>query len=128
MEKKHKTILVVDDEKDVVDYLKVIFEDNGYNVLIAGDGAECETIAREHKPDLITLDITMPKESGIRAYKNLRRDMELGQIPIVLVTGYEDPNFEKFIHTRRTASPPDGYFEKPIDRDALLEKVHELIG
>ena len=128
MEKEKKTILVVDDEQDIVDYLKMLFEDNGYNVLIAWDGTECETMAREHQPDLITLDITMPKESGVKAYKNLRSDPELGKIPVVLVTGYDDPNFEKFIHTRRTAPPPDGYFDKPIDRDALITKVMELIG
>ncbi|MDP8208177.1 MAG: response regulator [Candidatus Electryonea clarkiae] len=128
MENTQKTILVVDDEQDIVDYLKMLFEDNGYKVLIAWDGAECEAMAREHQPDLITLDITMPKESGVKAYKNLRHDPELGKIPIILVTGYEDPNFEKFIHTRRTTIPPDGFFDKPIDREALIARVAELVG
>lgn len=128
MENGHKTILVVDDEQDIVDYLKSLFEDNGYKVLVAWDGAEAEQMTRDHHPDLITLDITMPKESGVKAYKELKRDPELSKIPIVIVTGYGDPHFESFISTRRTAPAPEGYFEKPIKREELLSKVHELIG
>ncbi|MBS1261389.1 MAG: Polar-differentiation response regulator DivK [Calditrichaeota bacterium] len=124
----NKTILVVDDEQDIVDYLRSLFEDNGYEVLVAWDGAEAERLTRERRPDLITLDITMPKESGVKAYKDLKRDPELGAIPILIVTGYGDPQLETFISTRRTAPPPEGYFEKPIDRDELLAKVSELIG
>ena len=123
-----KTILVVDDEEDVVSYLATLFTDNGYEVIVAGRGGEAVRIAREKKPDLITLDITMPDESGVRAYRDIRGHENTRDIPIIIVTGYEDPNFRKFMYTRRTAPPPEGFFDKPVDRKALLDKVRELIG
>jgi len=122
-----KTILVVDDESDVVEYLTTLFKDQAYRVITAGTGAEATQIAMEEHPDLITLDITMPEESGVRAYRDLRGSEETKDIPIVIITGYEDPNFRKFIYTRRSAPPPDAYFEKPIDRDKLLEEVKRLL-
>lgn len=128
MSEEKKTILVVEDEGDVIAYLKTLFEDHGYNVLTCGTGGEAIRLTREQRPDLISLDITMPEESGSRAYKEIRQDESTKDIPIIIVTGYDDPNFKQFIHTRRTVPPPDGYFDKPIDREALLAKVKELIG
>ncbi len=122
-----KTILVVDDEPDVLTYLGTFFKDNGYNILEATTGAEAYQQAKDNHPDLITLDITMPEQSGVKAYKQLREDDATKDIPVIIVTGYEDPNFKKFIHTRRTIVEPDGFFEKPIDRDEVLEKVRELL-
>ncbi len=123
-----KTILVVDDEPDVLTYLGTFFKDNGFNVVQASTGAEAYAQAKKHLPDLVTLDITMPEQSGVKAYKQLREDDATKNIPVIIITGYEDPNFKKFIHTRRTIVEPDGFFEKPIDRDLVLAKVKELLG
>ena len=128
MSEDKKTILVVDDEEDVVTYLTALFEDNGFAVVSCGTGGEAIEKTNAIKPDLITLDIAMPEESGVRAYKTIRASDDTKDIPVVMITGYEDPHFKKFIHTRRTAPPPDAYFEKPIDRDALIKKVKELLG
>jgi CheY-like chemotaxis protein len=121
-------ILVVDDEEDIVQFLTVLLEDNGYEVVVARNGIEAVEKARADKPALISLDITMPEQSGVRAYKEYRNDEDLKEIPIVIVTGYEDPNFEKFIKTRRTIEAPDAFFEKPIQKDEYLAKIKELIG
>lgn len=122
-----KKILVVDDEPDMREWLTTFFEDNGYVTITARDGEEgFEKVKTEH-PDLITLDISMDKESGIRMYRDLKGDSELSKIPVVMVTGVS-PDFKKFISSRSQVPPPDAYFEKPVDRDALLLKVRELAG
>lgn len=122
-----KTILIVEDEADVVAYLEAFFEDNGFRTLSAENGREGFEKAKAEKPDLITLDITMPEESGVRMFRDVQEDAETSGIPVVIVTGVSH-EFKRFIETRKHLRPPDGYFEKPIDRDALLAKVNELIN
>ncbi len=128
MSDEKKTILVVDDEADVVTYMTTLFEDHGYSVVACGTGGEAVDLAQRKKPDLVTLDIMMPEESGIKAYKELRKGKDTRHIPIIIVTGIDNPDLEKFMSTRRIAPPPDAYYEKPIDRDKLLAKVRELVG
>ena len=122
-----KTILVVDDEQDVVTFLTALLEDNGYATITAGDGAEALARARADHPDLITLDITMPAQSGVRAYRDLKGDPTLARIPVIIVTGIEN-EFEHFISTRRQVPPPEGYLSKPVDQERLLELVRHLLS
>ena len=121
-----KTILIVDDEPDVTVYLKTFFEDNNFRALTAASAAEGLRLAAAERPDLITLDITMPGESGVRMYRQLQEDPESASIPVIIVTGVAH-DFKQFIETRKRIRPPDAYFEKPIDREALLAKVNELL-
>lgn len=125
-----KKILVVDDEPDVVTYLQTLYEDNGFDVITAGTGKEAFEKASNEKPDLITLDITMPEESGIRCYRDLCGDDATKHIPVIVVTGvsYGYKSFEKFISTRKQVPPPAAFFEKPIERELLLKKTRELLG
>ena len=123
----NKKILVVDDESDIVKWLKVLFENNGYDVVTAADGMEGFETASSEKPDLITLDITMPKESGVRMYRDLCESESLSGIPVIILTGVS-AEFERFISTRKQVPPPSAYFEKPVKDDVLLGKVSELIG
>jgi len=122
-----KTILIVDDEPDVSAYLRAFFEDNGFNAIAAQNGKEGFEKAKAEKPDLITLDITMPEESGVRMYRDVRGDAELASTPVIMITGVSH-EFKRFIETRKQVAPPDAYFEKPIDRDALLAKVNVLLS
>jgi CheY-like chemotaxis protein len=122
-----KLILVVDDEEDVVSYLTSLLEDSGYETVSAIDGAEGFKLAREKKPALITLDITMPEESGVRMFRNLQQTEETSKIPVIIVTGVSS-DFKQFIESRRQVHPPEAYFEKPIDKDEFLKKVKELIS
>ena len=122
-----KTILIVDDEPDVCRYLELFFKDNGFNVLIAEDGRNGFALAKSELPDLVTLDITMPEESGVRMFRNLQDDPATRDIPVIIVTGVSS-DFKQFIESRRQVRPPEGYFEKPIDRTELLNKVREILG
>ncbi len=122
-----KKILIVDDEPDVLAYLGAFFQENGFEVATAANGKEGFEKAKAERPDLITLDITMPEESGVRMYRDLHEDPETTGIPIVIVTGISH-DFKRFIETRRQVPPPAGYFEKPIDRAELLAKVNEILA
>lgn len=125
-----KKILVVDDEPDVVTYLQTLFEDHGYAVITAETGKEAYEKAVREKPDLITLDITMPEESGLRCYRDLSENEATGRIPVFVITGvsYGYKSFERFISSRRQVPPPAAFFEKPIERDELLDKTKEVLG
>ena len=129
-----KKILVVDDEPDIVTYLMSLFEDNDYIVISAGDGKEAMEKIRSEKPDLITLDISMPEKSGVRLYREIKSDPELGQIPIVIVTGVTSTqdggtgkDFERFLGSRKNTPPPEGFVMKPIEPEQLLDTVRALL-
>ncbi|MHC4943200.1 MAG: response regulator [Planctomycetota bacterium] len=122
-----KKILIVDDEPDMVVWLSTFFEDHDYETIFAYDGFEGFEKAKTDKPALITLDITMDKESGVKMFRNLQETEETADIPVIMITGV-NPEFKKFIENRRQVKPPAGYFEKPVDRAALIAKVKELIG
>ena len=119
-----KTILVVDDEPDVTVYLQTLLEDNGYAVVVAQDGAEALEKVQQARPDLVTLDITMPEKSGVRFYRDIKENDDLKDIPIIIVTGISK-DFEKFISTRKQVPPPEGYISKPIDQDKILELIQK---
>ncbi len=120
-------ILVVDDEPDVVRYFTALLEENGYETASASDGLEALAKARSARPDLITLDITMPNESGVKVFRELREDPELREIPVVVVTGISH-NFQQFISSRARVPPPEGFLEKPVVPDALLREVERLLS
>jgi CheY-like chemotaxis protein len=127
MTDKGKTILVVDDEPDVRDYLSTLFSDHGYQTVVAGDGEAALAKVKAAAPDLITLDITMPEKSGVKFYRDIKESAEWKKIPVVIVTGVTG-EFEKFISTRRQVPPPDGYMSKPIEKDKILEMIGKLLG
>jgi CheY-like chemotaxis protein len=114
-----KRVLVVDDERNITTYLRTLLEDNGYETTTANDGNEGLGKAREEKPDAIALDLLMPKKTGIKLFRELRKDEALRDIPIIVVTGIAREhetllNIKRLIGERRTSSP-DAYLEKPIN-------------
>ena len=122
-----KKIIVIDDDPDIVTFLTVLLEDNGYECLSAADGMEGLETTRTELPDLILLDITMPKKSGVRFYRDVRDDEELRHIPVIIVTGIME-EFRQFIHSRRQVPPPEGYLSKPVNRAELLKTVAEVLN
>jgi len=127
MAEEMKTILVVEDEPDIVTYLSTLLEDAGYSTAAAEDGEQALEKVKASRPDLITLDISMPNRSGVRFYRDMKESDEWKSIPIIIVTGISS-DFEKFISTRRHVPPPEGYVPKPIDKEKILSLVREHLG
>ena len=122
-----KTILVIEDEPDIVRWLTILFENNGYQVVSAQNGLEGIEKAKSESPDLITLDISMPTESGVKMYKNLHKDDNLSSIPVILVTG-ATPMLNTFLDKIKSLKKPAGFMEKPVKDSDLIAKVKEIIG
>lgn len=118
-------VLVVDDEEDVREYLLTLFADSGAEIGEATDGHEALQVAREIRPDLITLDLSMPGRDGVDAFTDLRSDPDLGEIPVCIITGH--PEFRKVIYDR-PVSPPEGYVNKPIDPKELVNTLKRILG
>ncbi len=128
-----KTILVLDDEPHVVTYLETLLHDNGYQTISAPNGKEGMKKVKSAPVDLICLDMSMPEESGVRFYRNLKDDAELSGIPVLIVTavtGYGgDPEpFKKFISTRKQVPPPEGFLSKPIDKQEFLDTIARILS
>jgi len=115
-----KNILIVEDDQITARYLKELFEDNGYETITAYDGTEAEDAVKESKPDLITLDLEMPKEWGPRFYRKMRKNKELKDIPVIVISGLPAPK-----HAIKDAV---AVLFKPFDKDKLLDIVKRTIG
>jgi len=122
-----KKILVVDDEPDTLTYLRTVLEDQGYTTQAALNGEEAIEALQSDRPDLVTLDITMPEKSGVAVYRKLRQDPKYASIPVVMITGVTD-DFKRFISTRRQVPPPDAYISKPVDHEELIRVVEGLLS
>ena len=119
-----RKILVVDDEEDVRIFLITVFEDAGAEVISASDGDEALAMAREHQPDLISLDLSMPGKDGVETFVELRSVPETEEIPVCVVTGH--PEFRQVIYDR-PVPPPEGYLGKPVDEDKLVAYVGHIL-
>jgi CheY-like chemotaxis protein len=118
------TILVADDEPDQVLWLATFFEDNGAKVFKALNGDETLELARQEKPDLLTLDLAMPGRSAGEVFEMIRRDPTLSNLKICVITGR--PELRKLIYDR-TVKPPEGYLDKPVDEEKLLRSVRMIL-
>ncbi len=128
-----KKILVIDDEPDVITFLGTLLRKNGYDVCEACDGVQGMKMVLEQEPDLVCLDLLMPEKTGIKMYREMRKDEQLKNLPVIMVTGltsvdrWDFKDFKTFIHERAIPGP-QGYIEKPIDKDQFLKAVKEVIG
>ena len=120
-----KKILSIDDEPDMITHLTALFEDNGYATCTANDGEQGMQVVKEEKPDLITLDLVMPNESGVKFLRKIKTNDALKNIPVIIVSGLQD--FRTFIQKCGPVPDPEGFIDKPIDEALLLEKVKELL-
>jgi len=120
-------ILIIDDEKDMRVYLTTLFKKAGYIVETAENGHAGIEKARISPPDLITLDILMPKKSGLRTYRELRNAPETSKIPIVILTGLAQKT-DFFPDELASLPAPNAVCEKPIDRKEFLECVSEVLS
>lgn len=124
MEKKKKA-LVVDDEADVRAYLGALLEDSGFEVSMAEDGLQGIEVARNEKPDIITLDISMPDQSGVRTYRQLKTDDALKHIPVIIITGFSD-KMRTYLKKLAGFPFPEGFMNKPIDPEELQKMIGDI--
>ena len=128
-----KKVLVVDDEMDVRTFISTLLEANGYTALSADNGESGMALFKEKRPDLVTLDVMMPKESGIKMYREIKTNSDYAGVPVLVVSGLAK---KTFLHSQKVLDkfkdqivpPPDGYIEKPPEPDELLAEIKRLIG
>ena len=127
-----KLVLVVDDEPDLVLFPSTALEDAGFQVRTAGDGEEALASLAQETPDFISLDLVMPRKSGIRFFRELRRKREWSRIPVMVVTSHardeQGAGSLREILDDRTMSGPGAYLEKPVKADEFVRAVANTLG
>ena len=136
-----KKVLIIDDELDSISFISSILEDNGYDYISADNGIEGLELTRKEMPDLILLDLIMPEKSGITMFQELKRDLDLSHIPVVVVsgvsqvTGVDFRNFTSKLKevgengsVETTLAAPDGFVEKPIDPREMIEVINDILS
>lgn len=118
-----KKVLVVDDEVDFVDVLRTRLEANNFKVTVAYDGEEGLEKVKETNPDIIVLDVMMPKINGFDVCRKLKTDNNYKDIPIVMLTAKFQPNDIRF----GSAMGANAYITKPFEPQVLLDKMRELL-
>ncbi len=126
-------ILVVDDEMDIRTFISTLLESNGYKLRLAENGEQGMQKLKDEPPDLVTLDVMMPKESGIKMYRDIKTNPEYENIPVLIISGLAKKTFlhsqkvlDKFKNQQVPA--PDGYIEKPPEPEELMAEVKRLLG
>jgi len=116
-------ILLVDDEKELVDAVKALLEERGFTVKSANDGIRALEMVTENPPDLILLDITMPKMDGIAFLKKLKEQEKTRDIPVIMLT-VKDGQADRDIGLEAGAYE---YISKPYDSIVLLRQVRNIL-
>jgi CheY-like chemotaxis protein len=124
-----KSALVIDDEPDVTTYHGTLLQDHGWTVRTANSGDAGLQLAREERPDVVLLDVMMPDRGGLSTLIAFRKDPQLKDVPVVLVSGIQETltaDFQAFLDRFKNYNP-DGFIEKPADVDKLLALLEELV-
>ncbi len=116
-----KRILIVDDEQDIVESLKFVLESSGFECYCAYNGEDGLNLAREIEPDLIILDVMMPKINGFKICRLLKYDVKYKNIPILMVTARSQTE-DKLIGEETGV---DEYITKPFDLNEIVKKVED---
>ncbi len=127
-EMPRKTVLVVDDEEDVRIFFSTALEHAGFNVVSAADGFEALEQVKRQPPDLVSLDLIMPKRSGVKFYRDLLKNKDWARIPIIIVTGHARDELGKTDLKELTMSGPGIYLEKPVRPDNYVVAIQTLLG
>lgn len=118
-----KNILVVDDEQDLLDLIEYNLKKEGFDVLKAEDGQEGIEAARKYQPDLILLDIMMPKMDGLEVVERIRDDSQLNRIPVIFLTARGDEKTE----VEGLDKGGDDYITKPISTTKLISRIKAVL-
>lgn len=126
-------VLVVDDDPDARSFSVAVLEEHGYTPVEATNGEEGMKMVKKEKPALLILDVLMPRESGVRLYREIKTDDKLKHIPIILLSGIAERSFlrsQKAL-TEFGGDPvpaPEAYLEKPVEAEVLAETIKKVLG
>jgi two-component system alkaline phosphatase synthesis response regulator PhoP len=124
-------ILVVDDDPDMRDALQMILESGGYQVVTGEDGEQCLAKLKEEKPDLLILDLLMPRMDGFEVCKALKdpRHAKYGDVPIIILSSVQEGVSQRRYELETGVQMDvDDYVEKPIESSVLLERVSKIMS
>ncbi len=124
------TILIADDEQECIDFVRDALADTPHEILAARDGEEALSMARERKPDLIILDVQMPKRDGFAVFAELRADEALRDTPVIMLTAIvERTGVELSARDmgEYMGAEPEAYVDKPIEPIILKQTVQKLL-
>jgi CheY-like chemotaxis protein len=122
-----KKILIIDDEADIQTFLETLLKEHGYETMTASDCEKGWDLLKSFRPDLITLDIIMPKETGQRFYRNLIKDPETRGIPVIILSGVTRYK-ELFGRDHITMPKPHAFVEKPIVPQELISIIEDALS
>ena len=122
-QKSGKRILLVDDDAEIVESLRLALESNGYTVLIARDGNQGLALSERENPDLVILDMMMPKRSGFLVLEKMRRTRDT-PLRVIMITANEGSRHKAYAEMLGV----DDYIRKPFPMDRLIDSVQRLIG
>jgi twitching motility two-component system response regulator PilH len=128
-----KKVLVVDDDPDVRLFNITVVEDNGFTPLEATNGEEGMRLIQNEQPDLVILDVLMPRESGVRLYRQIKTDPKLKKIPVIILSGITEKSFlrsqKALTEFGGDAVPePEAYLEKPVEPEELAAAIQAVLG
>jgi two-component system phosphate regulon response regulator PhoB len=128
---ENKMVLVVDDELNMRIFLCNLLSNCGYKAIDAGDKDEGMQKALSEKPALIILDVTMPRESGIQMYRELKEHKDLQNVPVIMVSTIDKKTFSFYQKLQSTPwgrgfPEPGAYLEKPLEAEELIRLVRSL--
>jgi len=123
-------ILIVEDEPDFAALMQAFLHEGNFSTSVAHDGENAVELLFENKPDLITLDIQMPRKTGLLFYRQVKNMDRYRDVPVVVVTGLtrDDPDMASFIRSFLEVEKipsPDAYLEKPVNKEKLMSTVEE---
>lgn len=118
-----KRVLLVDDDVEIVESMKTVLESKGYEILVARDGNQGLVLAEQENPDLVVLDMMMPKRSGFLVLERLRRSRPV-PLRVIMITANEGSRHKAYAEMLGV----DDYIRKPFAMDRLLESVQRLLS
>jgi len=123
-----KYVLIVDDDPDLVETVSMILESKGYDVGKAYDGIEGEEAIKKRRPDVLVLDVMMPRKNGYQLCKELKANQATRGIPVVLLTAVgEAVPTTTYSHAEGMAVEAEDFIPKPVDAATLVEAVERLL-
>jgi twitching motility two-component system response regulator PilH len=128
-----KKVLVVDDDPDVRLFSISVLEENGYTPIEATNGEEGMALLRKDSPDLVLLDVLMPRESGVRLYREMKTDAKFKNIPVIILSGIAQ---KSFLRSQKALTEfggaeipePETYLEKPVEPEELAAAIKTILG